>query len=84
MTCAKSTGKSLDSMKEKMLLLCTCTYIEIITAIGVTGYLLFLGQSSIAALSAAVFLPLITFHFVLDRVSKKAESKNCNICNCNP
>ena len=68
-------------MKEKLLLLCTCTYIEIMTAVGVTGYLLLLGQPFIAAISSAVFLPLIIFHFILDHTSKKIESKNCNICN---
>lgn len=58
-------------VKEKLLMLCTCTYIEVMTAIGVTGYLLFLNQITLAIISAAVFLPLVSFHFVVDRLSKK-------------
>ena len=58
-------------VKEKLLVLCTCTYLEIMTAIGVTGYLLFLNQITLAIISAAVFLPLISFHFIMDRLSKK-------------
>ena len=58
-------------MKEKLLLLCSCTYIEIMTAMGVTGFLLFLGQVSLAIISAVVFSPLIFFHFIFERLSKK-------------
>ncbi|HSB56371.1 MAG TPA: hypothetical protein VLD38_00985 [Nitrosopumilaceae archaeon] len=64
-------------MKEKLLLLCTCTYIEIMTAIGVTGYLIFLDKFMLAVISSAVFLPLILFHFVMDK-----SSKNCNKFSC--
>jgi len=64
-------------MKEKLLLLCTCTYIEIMTAIGVTGYLLFLNKPMLAVISAAVFFPLILFHFIMDKSAKKSISKNC-------
>jgi hypothetical protein len=64
-------------MKEKLLLLCTCTYIEIMTAIGVTGYLLFLNKPMLAVISAAVFFPLILFHFIMDKSAKKGISKNC-------
>jgi hypothetical protein len=64
-------------MKEKLLLLCTCTYIEIMTAVGVTGYLLFLNKPFIAMISAIVFLPLLMFHFILDHSTKKSISKSC-------
>ncbi|MBI3841755.1 MAG: hypothetical protein HY295_01195 [Thaumarchaeota archaeon] len=64
-------------MKEKLLMLCTCTYVEIMTAIGVTGYLLFLNQITLAIISAALFLPLISFHFVMERLSKKETVLNC-------
>ncbi|MGH9998280.1 MAG: hypothetical protein ACRD90_00235 [Nitrosopumilaceae archaeon] len=67
-------------MKEKLLLLCTCTYIEIMTAIGVTGYLLFLNKQILAVISAAVFLPLILFHFIMDKSAKKSIVKNCTRC----
>jgi len=67
-------------MKEKLLLLCTCTYIEIMTAVGVTGYLLFLNKTMLAFISAAVFLPLILFHFVMDKSAKNSIAKNCPRC----
>jgi hypothetical protein len=67
-------------MKEKLLLSCTCTSIKIITAIGVTGYLLFLDKTSLAIISAVVFLPLISFYFIMDRFAKK-DDKFCKICN---
>ena len=44
------------------------------TAIGVTGYLLLLNQLTLAIISAAVFSPLISFHFVMDKLSKKQLS----------
>ena len=67
-------------MKEKFLLLCTCTYIELMTAIGVTGYLLFLNKPILAVISAAVFLPLILFHFIMNKSAKKSIAKNCPRC----
>jgi hypothetical protein len=69
-------------MKEKLLLLCTCTYIEIMTAIGVTGYLLILNKTELAFISGAVFLPLILFHYLMDMSSKKSMTKNCRIGKC--
>lgn len=63
-------------MKEKLLLLCTCTYLEIMTAIGVTGYLLFQNKPSLAIVSTVVFLPLIVFHFMMGRTSKKNTLKS--------
>ena len=58
-------------MKENLLKLCTCTAIEVMTAIGVTGYLLYLGQPILALISTVVFAKLIVFHFIMDYYDKK-------------
>lgn len=50
--------------------LCTCTWIEIMTGVGITLYLLYLQNYSLAALTAAMFAPLIGFHFAVDKLSK--------------
>jgi hypothetical protein len=63
-------------MKENLLKLCTCTAIEIITAIGVTGYLLYLGQSILALISTIVFAKLIIFHFIMDYYDKKTMKRS--------
>ena len=62
-------------MKEKILRLCTCTAIEIMTAIGVTSYLLYLGEPILALISSVVFAKLIVFHFIMDYYDKK-QNKN--------
>jgi hypothetical protein len=62
-------------MKEKLLSLCTCTAIEIMTAVGVTSYLLYLGESILALISTVVFAKLIVFHFIMDYYDKK-QRKN--------
>ena len=53
-------------MREKLLWLCTCTALEIMTAAGVTTYLLYLGQATIAIISAIVFAKVIVFHFAIE------------------
>jgi hypothetical protein len=53
-------------MREKILWLCTCTAIEIMTAVGVTAYLVYLGQTTIALISALVFAKVIVFHFAIE------------------
>lgn len=58
-------------MKEKLLQLCTCTAIEVMTAIGVTTYLLYLGQPILALISTVVFAKLIGFHFIMAYFDKK-------------
>lgn len=58
-------------MKEKLLQLCTCTAIEVMTAIGVTTYLLYLGQPILALISTVVFAKLIGFHFIMSYFDKK-------------
>ena len=62
-------------MKEKLLNLCTCTAIEIMTAIGVTSYLLYLGEPILALISSVVFAKLIVFHFIMNYYDKK-QRKN--------
>ena len=62
-------------MKEKFLLLLTCTSLELLTAVGVTAYLLYLGQTILAIISAIVFAKIIVFHFVIDYYDKKNQKK---------
>ncbi|MEJ2261166.1 MAG: hypothetical protein P8X83_05875 [Nitrosopumilaceae archaeon] len=63
-------------MNRKILCLCTCTGIEIMTAIGVTGYLLYLGEFILALISTIVFAKLIVFHFIMDYYDKKTQKKS--------
>ena len=61
-------------MREKLLWLCTCTGIEVMTASGVSLYLLYLGQNTLALISAVIFAKLIGFHFAIEiheRIKKK-------------
>lgn len=60
-------------MKEKLLLMCTCTWIEIWAAVGITAYLIHLQSYMLALVAALLFAPLIGFHFIMDRMSKKQE-----------
>ena len=46
------------------------------TAIGITSYLLFLGETILALISSIVFGKLVLFHFVMEYFDKKTE-KNC-------
>ena len=46
------------------------------TAVGITSYLLFLGETILALISSIVFGKLILFHFVMEYFDKKTE-KNC-------
>jgi len=62
-------------MNDKILRLCTCTGIEIFTAIGVTLYLLYLGKPTLALISSVVFAKLIVFHFIMDYYDKKNSQK---------
>ena len=60
-------------MKNKLLFLCTCTGIELATAIGVTSYLMYLGEEILALISGIVFAKLIVFHFIMDYYDKKVK-----------
>ena len=69
-------------MKEKLLQLCTCTAIEVMTAIGVTTYLLYLGQPILALISTVVFAKLIGFHFIMAYFDKKnSKSQDLSLKN---
>jgi hypothetical protein len=57
------------NLKHIAIQLCTCTWIEIMTGIGITLYLLYLHSYHLAALTVVVFAPLIVFHFTIDRLS---------------
>ncbi|MGD8708063.1 MAG: hypothetical protein PVI88_05195 [Nitrosopumilaceae archaeon] len=63
-------------MSRKILCLCTCTGIEIMTAIGVTSYLLYLGEFILALISTIVFAKLIVFHFIMEHYDKKTQKKS--------
>lgn len=69
----------MANLKYVGLQLCTCTWIEIMTCIGITLYLLYHHSYMIAALTLAVFAPLIAFHFVMTKISKLEE---CNSLKC--
>lgn len=58
------------NLKHVALQLCTCTWIEIMTGAGITLYLLYLQNYYLAALTVAAFVPLIGFHFAVDKLSK--------------
>ena len=60
----------------KVLWLCTCTGIEIATAIGVTFYLLYLKEPVLALISTVVFAKLIVFHFIMDFYDKRTRKKS--------
>ena len=62
------------NLKNVALQLCTCTWIEIMTGAGITLYLLYQNSYTLAALTAAVFAPLIGFHFAIDRLAKDRSS----------
>ena len=57
------------NLKLVAMQLCTCTWIEIMTGVGITLYLLYLQSYHLAALTVVVFAPLIGFHFTIDRLS---------------
>jgi hypothetical protein len=58
------------NLKNVGLQLCTCTWIEIMTCIGITSYLLYLHSFNLAILTLIVFAPLIGFHFAIIKLSK--------------
>ncbi len=61
-------------LKEIGLQLCTCTWIEIMTGVGITLYLVVAMHNYVlAALSAGLFAPLIGFHFVITLISKRDD-----------
>ena len=67
-------------LKYIALQLCTCTWIEIMTGAGITLYLTYLHSYMLAALTLAVFAPLIGFHFVMTRLSKSEDDSISTTC----
>ncbi len=59
------------NLKHIALHLCTCTWIEIMTGAGIVLYMLYLSNYTLAAITVAMFAPLIGFHFA---VSKTQDS----------
>jgi len=57
---------------EKSLWIFTCTGLEILTAIGITSYLLYLGDFFLGVISTLVFAKLIVFHFIMEYFDKRA------------
>ena len=62
-------------MREKLAFLLSCIAIELATAFGVTGYLIYLGESVLALISGIVFAKLIVFHFIMDYYDKKSNGE---------
>jgi len=62
-------------LKEKLLCLCTCTALELMTAFGVTGFLIFLGENTLALISGVVFAKVLVFHFIMDYFDKKNNKR---------
>ena len=61
-------------LKEIGLQLCTCIWIEIMTGVGITLYLVVAMHNYVlAALSAGLFAPLIGFHFITALISKRDD-----------
>jgi hypothetical protein len=58
----------VPSLKKIAMQLCTCTWIEIMTGAGITLYMLFLQNYTLAAVTVAAFGPLIAFHFAVDKI----------------
>jgi hypothetical protein len=56
------------NLKHIALQLCTCARIEIMTGAGITLYMLHLGNYTLAAITVAVFAPLIGFHFAVSKI----------------
>ena len=64
------------------LQLCTCTYIEIMTGLGISLYLLFIHNYILSALSAIMFAPLIVFHYAISRVPSERWENSCGTEKC--
>ena len=61
--------------------LCTCTWMEIMTCIGITLNLLYLQNYNLAFLTMIVFAPLIGFHFA---ITKASRLEDCSRARCIP
>lgn len=57
------------NLQHVLLQLCTCTWIEIMTCVGLVLYLLYMQSYYLTALTLVLFAPLIGFHFAIERLS---------------
>ncbi len=64
------------NLKHAALQLCTCTWIEIMTGAGITLYMLYMQEYVLAAITAAVFAPLIGFHFAVDKLKPGGRNES--------
>ncbi len=64
-------------LKEIGLQLCTCTWIEIMTCIGIALYLLYNSEYYLVLITILVFSPLIGFHFAVSRTNKEECCTSC-------
>jgi hypothetical protein len=64
------------NLKHAALQLCTCTWIEMMTGAGITLYMLYMQQYALAAITAAVFAPLIVFHFAIERLKPGGRNES--------
>lgn len=60
-------------MREKLLWFCSCTALEIMTAVGLTGYLLLTKEITLAIIVVIVFSKILVLHFVVDYYDKKKQ-----------
>lgn len=65
------------NVKDICLQLCTCTWLEIMTCIGITLYLAYNSQYYLALITVVVFSPLIGFHFAISRLSNGEYCASC-------
>jgi len=65
------------NVKDICLQLCTCTWLEIMTCIGITLYLAYNSQYYLALITVVVFSPLIGFHFAISRLSNDEYCVSC-------
>jgi hypothetical protein len=75
------TKLHLMRAKEIALQLCTCTWLEIMTCIGVTLYLLHNSEYNLAVITIAVFSPLVGFHFAISKISNDDYCVTCRESN---
>ncbi len=64
------------NLKHAALQLCTCTWIEMMTGAGITLYMLYMQQYALAAITAAVFAPLIVFHFAIEKLKPGGRNES--------
>jgi hypothetical protein len=63
----------LGQMNLKYIGMQLCTWIEIMTCIGITLSLLYLQNYNLAILTLIVFTPLIGFHFAVTKLSRMED-----------